>query len=99
MKLVGTVRSMQVWTHEGSGHTAGLARVVAVEGCPEGYELTDVTTVSAKPGEPVTLKATARSRETREVSAEASTYAEALEHLRATVPDGWQLQGFAVVEE
>ncbi|TAM69923.1 MAG: hypothetical protein EPN48_05865 [Microbacteriaceae bacterium] len=79
--------------------TASLARPVAVASVPAEFELTDVMTLSAKPGEPVTLSATARSRNARDLEAAGATYGEALAALKALVPDAWRLQHVVVVDD
>lgn len=92
MKVTGTIRSTGEWTGHGSGLTAGEAREHAIAGVPAGYELVDTMTESAKPGEPVTMRSSARSVETRAIAAEGADYHVALRGLRGAVPEGWQLQ-------
>ncbi|WP_308468805.1 hypothetical protein [Rathayibacter soli] len=99
MKLRGTIRSIESLSHEGSGLTASGARPVAIASVPIEFELTDVMTVSAKPGEPVTLSASARSRDTRDLDAGGTTYSETLAALKALVPEGWRLQHIIVVDD
>ncbi|MEO8908582.1 MAG: hypothetical protein ABI310_11015 [Microbacteriaceae bacterium] len=79
--------------------TASQARPAAVASVPADFELTDVMTVSAQPGEPVTLEATARSREVNELDATGASYGQALEALKAQVPDAWRLQHVVVVDD
>jgi hypothetical protein len=92
MKMTGTIRSTEGWTGHGAGLTAGEAREHAIADVPSGYELVDTMTESAKPGEPVTMRSSARSIETRAIAADGADYAGALRGLRDAVPDGWQLQ-------
>jgi hypothetical protein len=92
MKVTGTIRSTEEWTGHGSGLTAGEAREQAIADVPAGYELVDTITESAKPGEPVTMRSSARSVETRAIAAENADYEAALRDLRDAVPEGWQLQ-------
>ncbi|MCX7522365.1 hypothetical protein OSC27_08755 [Microbacterium sp. STN6] len=99
MKLRGTIRSTKSWTNEGSGLTASEARAVAISGMPDGYELVDVTTVSAKPGEPVTMRAIARSGDVRDVEADGVTQTEAAAALRAAVPEGFLLLQQVAVDD
>lgn len=96
MKLTGTIRSKEEWTGHGSGLTAGEAREQAIAEVPPGYELLDTMTESAKPGEPVTMRSSARSVETRAINADGADYVSALNALRTSVPSGWQLQGVAI---
>lgn len=91
MKVHGTIRSTAGWEQEGSGPTASIARGEAVKGLPEDFELVDVQTVSAKPGEPVTMKAFARSTSSARIQAEGADQATALTALLAQVPDGHKL--------
>ncbi|HEY5224065.1 MAG TPA: hypothetical protein VIJ18_13585 [Microbacteriaceae bacterium] len=99
MKLRGTIRSIDSLSNEGSGLTASRARPAAVASVPAEFELTDVMTISAKPGEPVTLSASARSRDTRDLDAAGTTYGEALAALKSLVPDAWRLQHIIVVDD
>jgi hypothetical protein len=92
MKMTGTIRSTEGWTGHGAGLTAGEAREHAIADVPAGSELVDTMTESAKAGEPVTMRSSARSIETRAIAADGADYAGALRGLRDAVPDGWQLQ-------
>ncbi|HWU57552.1 MAG TPA: hypothetical protein VN045_02450 [Microbacteriaceae bacterium] len=96
MKVTGTIRSTKGWTGHGAGLTAGEAREQAIAEVPAGYELVDTMTESAKPGEPVTMRSSARSVETRAIGADGADYPDALRGLREAVPDGWQLQAVTV---
>jgi hypothetical protein len=98
VKLRGVIRSTESVSGNGSGETASDARPVAVAAVPAEFELTDVMTVSARPGEPVTLRASASSRATREIDAEGASYREALDALRSLVPDSWRLQNIIVTD-
>ncbi len=91
MKLSGTIRSTEIWEHEGSGPTAEEAKDAAVEGIPEGFELVSVSTLPTKVSEAVRRNATARSTQTREIEAEGDSYDDAELKLRAKTPDGWIL--------
>jgi len=97
MKVRGTVRSLDAWENDGSGPTASVAREAATTGLPDDYELIDVQTVTAKPGEPVTMRAMARSTRTETIEAEGRDQAEALAALRAAVPEGMRLLGHVVL--
>jgi len=99
MKLTASIRSTETWTGEGSGQIVEEARAVATAGIPSGFELQTVTTLSAKPGEPVTMRALARRTETKTIEAEGDDYPQAYAALRATVPDGWQLQLHVIVDD
>lgn len=96
MRVRGTVRSQEDWEHEGSGPTAARAREVAVEGLPEDYDLVDVQTVSARPGEPVTVKAFGRRTLVQTVEAEGADEPSALAALRGAVPPGFLLLNLLV---
>lgn len=98
MKLAGTIRSTQTWTHEGEGDEPSSAREAAIAGMPEGYDLLGVITIYAKIGEPFRLRATARSSETRQLTATGADYASARDALLAQVPDDWQLLGVVVLD-
>lgn len=99
MELAGTIRSTETWTHEGEGDEPTTAREAAIEGMPEGYDLLRVITVFAKIGQPFKLCATARSTETRELTASGADYVSAREALLAQIPEGWQLLGVVVLDE
>jgi hypothetical protein len=91
MKLLGTIRSKQIWEQQGSGPTADDARNAAIEGIPDGFELITVSALPSKVGEAVVRNAVARSTEKREIEGEGDTYEDAEAALRAGVPDGWML--------
>jgi hypothetical protein len=96
MIVYGTARSTKTWEHEGSGADAGAARAEAIRGVPDGFDLVDVQTLTAKPGEPVTMKAFARSTQSQPVEADGADEAAALTALRAAVPPGWLLLSVTV---
>jgi len=99
MKLTASIRSNETWTGEGSGDIVEEARAAATAELPSGFELQTVTTLSAKPGEPVTMRALARRQDRETIQAQGADYPEAYAALRAAVPEGWQLQLHVIVEE
>ncbi|HEU0257444.1 MAG TPA: hypothetical protein VFQ96_06350 [Microbacteriaceae bacterium] len=95
----GTVRSTADWEGEGSGPTAAAARAEAVRGLPDGFALVDVRTLSAKPGEPVTMKAFGRGTASHEIEARGDDEPEALAALREAVPPGHLLLEVVIVPD
>ncbi|SFF90847.1 hypothetical protein SAMN05216329_3221 [Curtobacterium sp. YR515] len=91
--LRGELRSTATTEAEGSGENIEAARTAAVEALDlHGFELQQVNAVTSKATGETTVRAIARSKETRPHEATGQTYEEALQAFRASIPEGWQAQ-------
>ncbi|MGW8431383.1 hypothetical protein ACWGJ9_09675 [Curtobacterium citreum] len=88
----GRIRSNTTQTAEGHADDPVTARSEALSGLDlAAYELQQANTVTAKASGDITIRAVARSRETRDHEASGRDYASAMQAFRSTVPDGWSI--------
>ncbi|WP_144714295.1 hypothetical protein [Curtobacterium pusillum] len=98
--LRGELRSTATTESEGSGDDIESARTTAVEALDlHGFELQQVNAVTSKATGETTVRAVARSTETKPHEATGRTYEEALQAFRASIPEGWQAQNVREVRE
>ena len=98
--LRGTIRSTETREAEGYADSVVAAKEAAIAALDlDGFELTQTNAVESKATGETTIKATARSTETREHEASGPDYEAALAAYRNTVPEGWQAQHVWVVAE
>lgn len=89
----GTLRSTEMQESEASGPDTGTARGAALAALDlTAFELQQANTATSKATGETTIRAVARSRETRPHEASGPTYDAALQAFHASVPDGWQVQ-------
>ncbi len=92
-----TIRSEQTQTADGHDDIVPVARAAAISGLDlAGAELVQANTVSSKASGDVTIRAVARSSETRELEVSGANYESAVAALRAQVPEGWQALSIVV---
>ncbi len=88
----GRLRSTATQTAEGHADDQATARAEALAGLDlTAYELQQANTVTAKASGDITIRAVARSRETRDHEASGSNYDAAMQAFRNSVPDGWSV--------
>jgi hypothetical protein len=91
--LRGELRSTATQESEGSGENIEEARQAAIAGLDlTGFELQQVNAVTSKATGETTVRAVARSTETKPHEATGTDYTDALRAFRAAVPEGWQPQ-------
>ncbi|WIE81029.1 hypothetical protein [Curtobacterium sp. MCSS17_016] len=88
----GRIRSTATQTAEGHADDPQTARAEALAGLDlTTNELLQANTVTAKASGDITIRATARSRDTRDHEASGANYAAAMNAFRSSVPDGFSI--------